>query len=141
MRTRPARNQFFVRAFYALGRVQAAEAEPLKGPELTAALLAAANVVQKGIAIAAELGAVHRFLVYNGSVHVYRIARAAFTALVRTGKSQSILVSGDSGAGKTEACKLVVACLARLAPSGRAGATEAALGGALMLEAREFVGV
>ncbi|EOD27394.1 hypothetical protein EMIHUDRAFT_45128, partial [Emiliania huxleyi CCMP1516] len=71
--------------------------------------------------------------------HVYRIARAAFTALVRTGKSQSILVSGDSGAGKTEACKLVVACLARLAPSGRAGATEAALGGALMLEAREFV--
>lgn len=73
--------------------------------------------------------------------HVYRIARAAFTALVRTGKSQSILVSGDSGAGKTEACKLVVACLARLAPSGRAGATEAALGGALMLEAREFVEV
>jgi len=67
--------------------------------------------------------------------HIYRLARAAYTALVRTGASQSILVSGESGAGKTEACKLVVACLTTLAPAGVAGATEAALHGAQMLEA------
>jgi myosin heavy subunit len=54
---------------------------------------------------------------------------------VRTGASQSILVSGESGAGKTEACKLVVACLTTLAPAGVAGATEAALHGSQMLEA------
>lgn len=67
--------------------------------------------------------------------HIYRLARAAHSALVRTGASQSILVSGESGAGKTEACKLVVACLATLSPQGRADATEAALHGAQMLEA------
>ena len=66
--------------------------------------------------------------------HIYRLARSAYTALARTGTSQSILVSGESGAGKTEACKLVVACLTELAPSGNVGATEAALQGAQMLE-------
>ena len=76
--SRPARNQFLVRAYYALGRVQSAEAEPLKMEELTKALLAAASTVQKGIAIAAELGNAHRFLIYNGSVHVYRIVRPLF---------------------------------------------------------------
>jgi hypothetical protein len=77
MRSRPARNQFLVRAYYALGRVQAAEAthSELKGQALVDALLSAAAVVQKGIGLAAELGATHRFLVYNGSVHVYRITR------------------------------------------------------------------
>ena len=75
----PARNQFLVRAYYTLGRVQAAEAEPLKGEQMSAALLTAVSVVQKGITLAAELGATHRFLVYNGSVHVYRIARPLLT--------------------------------------------------------------
>ena len=64
-----------MRAYYALGRVQAAESEPLKGDELAKALQGAVDVVQKGIALATELGHTHRFLVYNGSVHVYRIAR------------------------------------------------------------------
>lgn len=77
MRSRPARNQFLVRAYFALGRVEAAEASQadLKGEALAAALLAAANVVQRGIELAAELGPTHRFLVYNGSVHVYRVSR------------------------------------------------------------------
>ena len=77
MRSRPAKTQFLSRAYFALGRVQAAEAAQAqaKGQALATALLDAANVVQEGIAIAATMGPTHRFLVYNGSVHVYRITR------------------------------------------------------------------
>ena len=81
MRSRPAKSQFLSRAYFALGRVQASEAAQIqaKGQELAKALLDAANVVQEGIAIAATLGPTHRFLVYNGSVHVYRITRPLLT--------------------------------------------------------------
>ena len=42
------------------------------------------------------------------SPHVYATAEAAYRQMVSAGCSQSILVSGESGAGKTETCKLIM---------------------------------
>jgi len=38
--------------------------------------------------------------------HVYEVSALAYQALARTGQAQSILVSGESGAGKTETVKI-----------------------------------
>jgi myosin heavy subunit len=47
--------------------------------------------------------------------HIYAIAEVAYRAMVRTRRNQSIIVSGDSGAGKTEANKLMLEYLASIA--------------------------
>lgn len=49
--------------------------------------------------------------------HIYAIADLAFRSLIEEGENQSILVTGESGAGKTENTKKVIQYLAAVATS------------------------
>uniref|UniRef100_M4BHL6 Myosin motor domain-containing protein n=1 Tax=Hyaloperonospora arabidopsidis (strain Emoy2) TaxID=559515 RepID=M4BHL6_HYAAE len=40
--------------------------------------------------------------------HLFAVARAAYMDIVQNGRSQAILISGESGAGKTEATKIIM---------------------------------
>lgn len=46
--------------------------------------------------------------------HVYAVADAAFSEMMRDGINQSVIISGESGAGKTETAKLTMQYLAAL---------------------------
>ena len=50
--------------------------------------------------------------------HVWEVASAAFEDLVARGASQSIAINGESGAGKTESCKLILSYLTHVASGG-----------------------
>lgn len=52
------------------------------------------------------------------SPHVFAVADASYRAMMSEGRSQSILVSGESGAGKTETTKLIMQYLTHV--GGRA---------------------
>ncbi|RAL52847.1 hypothetical protein DM860_007615 [Cuscuta australis] len=56
------------------------------------------------------------------SPHVFAVADASYRAMMSEGKSQSILVSGESGAGKTETTKLIMQYLTYV--GGRAACNE-----------------
>ncbi len=51
----------------------------------------------------------------SSAPHVYAVAAAAFAHMQREGQRQSILATGESGAGKTEATKLVINFFATVA--------------------------
>lgn len=44
--------------------------------------------------------------------HIYAIGNAAYQAMLRTEHKQAIVISGESGAGKTESTRLLVEFLA-----------------------------
>ncbi|GLD93132.1 hypothetical protein PINS_up001724 [Pythium insidiosum] len=55
----------------------------------------------------------------NPVPHVYSVAHGAYHALCKDRKCQSILVSGESGAGKTEASKYIMRYLANISEIGK----------------------
>ncbi|CAH9093710.1 unnamed protein product [Cuscuta europaea] len=87
----------------------------------TGSILIAINPFQK----LPHIYDVHMMEQYKGaplgelSPHVFAIADVAFRAMLNEGKSNSILVSGESGAGKTETTKMLMRYLAYL--GGRKG--------------------
>ncbi|GJS95349.1 reverse transcriptase domain-containing protein [Tanacetum coccineum] len=48
------------------------------------------------------------------SPHVFAVADVSYRAIIKEGKSNMILVSGESGAGKAETTKMLMRCLAYL---------------------------
>ena len=66
--------------------------------------------------------------------HVFNVARSAYSVMCTTGDAQSVLISGESGAGKTETAKICMTCLAKLSSSSDE-ATANALESGLLLEA------
>ncbi|KAL3896504.1 MAG: hypothetical protein SGPRY_013256 [Prymnesium sp.] len=72
----------------------------------------------------------------NPMPHAFTIVANAYSGLVantRGGGCQSILVSGESGAGKTETSKLCMTCLAQISESA-GQITEAALESSFLIE-------
>lgn len=66
------------------------------------------------------------------SPHVFAIADAAYSEMMRDGKNQSIIISGESGAGKTETAKFAMQYLAAL--GGGSGIEKQVLQTNLILE-------
>merc|ERR1712020_727928 len=54
--------------------------------------------------------------------HLWAITETAYRNMLTNGKNQSMLITGESGAGKTENTKKVIAYLAQVAASGKKAA-------------------
>merc|ERR1711997_1076483 len=79
-----------------------------------------------------------RYPIYTGSVvkmylgkrrnevppHLWAITETAYRNMLQNGKNQSMLITGESGAGKTENTKKVISYLAMVATSGKKAATK-----------------
>jgi myosin-5 len=70
------------------------------------------------------------------SPHTYAIAEAAYAAMMIDQQRQAILISGESGAGKTESAKMVMQYLAHRAgpPGAGAGGPHRTVSGAAPIE-------
>merc|ERR1712142_923873 len=82
-----------------------------------------------------------RYPIYTGTVvklylgkrrnevppHLWAITETAYRNMLLNGKNQSMLITGESGAGKTENTKKVIAYLAMVAASGKKAAKKASL--------------
>ena len=51
------------------------------------------------------------FRTSNNDPHLYDLVLITIEKLIKTGNSQSIIISGESGAGKTEAAKNAMNCI------------------------------
>lgn len=71
---------------------------------------------------------------YELAPHVYAVAEAAYRSMTRTNQNQCILVSGESGSGKTEATKRVLEYIAAVSGAGYAGIKDALLNSNPLLE-------
>ena len=58
--------------------------------------------------------------------HIFEIAATAFRDLLARGRSQSVVINGESGAGKTESCKLILRYLTHASSSASASASTSA---------------
>merc|ERR1712226_927193 len=56
--------------------------------------------------------------------HLWAITETAYRNMLQNGKNQSMLITGESGAGKTENTKKVISYLAMVATSGKKAATK-----------------
>merc|ERR1712048_757869 len=79
-----------------------------------------------------------RYPIYTGTVvkmylgkrrnevppHLWAITETAYRNMLTNGKNQSMLITGESGAGKTENTKKVIAYLAQVAASGKKSAAK-----------------
>ncbi|RHX99740.1 hypothetical protein DYB36_002015 [Aphanomyces astaci] len=54
--------------------------------------------------------------------HLYTIGKRAFVDMTRHNRDQAILISGESGAGKTEATKIIMSYLANMSNGGNSSA-------------------
>ena len=51
--------------------------------------------------------------------HIFGVAEGSYTGMMQRGNNQSILITGESGAGKTENTKKVIAYFASIGASGK----------------------
>merc|ERR1719278_656457 len=56
--------------------------------------------------------------------HLWAITETAYRNMLQNGKNQSMLITGESGAGKTENTKKVISYLAMVATSGKKSSTK-----------------